>query len=102
MAATPQGNDPFFRIWYCKYKTEEANPSELEDNLALIDITKTKFLMHSPKWNEEAKTGLEIDLIEGKITSFNGLTISGRQEEDGVVSSLELTTEGDPSFSLMK
>lgn len=54
---------PFFRIHF--------KDSETDRDLHLVNITRSDFKLQSQNWSASAKTGLQFDLTDGKLTGYD-------------------------------
>lgn len=66
--------NPFFRIFY-KGPTKDLAGNTIQagsgNGLYLINVTRNKFIMQSQNWSTSEKTGLQFDMVDGKLTGYD-------------------------------
>ena len=103
VSLSSDGN-PFFRV---AYSGKNRNPNIIAQDeqdkkkyINLIDITKNSFIMQSQNWynggDVDDRSGTRIDMVKGKIESYNFNLISYNTNEPNVGSYLKLSSSGNP------
>ena len=96
ITSTGSSTKPFFRVWTRDKDTGSTG-------ISLVDITNNTFKLQSKNW-EADEAGMQIDLFEGKITSFGNFRFLAQDGNDSVEFSsagstsspyLQITTDVD-------
>ena len=71
---------------------------EKKQNLDIVNITKTNFVLQSQDWSSQNKTGTQLKLDNGKITSYNFDLYAAKKMSDGSTKTIQLdsTAENTP------
>lgn len=71
---------------------------EKNQDLDIVNITKTKFTLQSQDWSSQNKTGTQLKLDTGKITSYNFDLYAAKKMSDGSTKTIQLdsTAENTP------
>ena len=63
---------------------------EKKQDLDIVNITKTNFVLQSQDWSSSNKTGTQIKLDSGKITSYNFDLYAAKKMDDGSTKTIQL------------
>ena len=71
---------------------------EKKQDLDIVNITKTNFVLQSQDWSSQNKTGTQLKLDNGKITSYNFDLYAAKKMSDGSTKTIQLdsTAENTP------
>jgi hypothetical protein len=76
--------DPFFRVHY-EGPTKDASDNSITTDLDLVNITKSAFVLKSHNWSSDRKTGLKLDMTNGKMTGYDFELVSKGAQDSSYV-----------------